>query len=54
MAEASGADTVLLARLWSDVVYDIVRPARVAAHSARDMIEAERVARSPGDIVVSA
>src|SRR5215470_8746211 len=52
MAEATGADTFLLTGLRRNVVDDIVGAARVAAHACRDMIQAERSARSPGDIVV--
>src|ERR1700758_3748101 len=52
MAEATRAPALLLADLRGDVVHNIIRTTRVAAHTRRHVIEAERAAGAPGDVVV--
>src|SRR5215471_16632154 len=54
MSEATRANAFLLANLRGDVVDDVVRMTRVAAHAARYMIESERTPCSPGNIVIGA
>src|SRR5262249_53226234 len=54
MSPTAGAHSLLLAGLRGDVVHDVVGARGVATYAAGHMIQAQTMARSPGDVVIGA